>query len=219
MVQKSKLLDKGFLLAIHSSANEFGAGIINLEDKQKLPLYKIEKNTKRLSNELISFLDKLIPIHSWKSIQRIAISIGPGGGFTSTRLSIIFARTIAHQVNCPIDTASNFELIAKRFLLENKISKINNYFWIIKPNKRKGIIAGKYQLVPDEINNTEKTVLEIAKPKLFNDDLGLKPNYLANDNTIKDLKELLKIALERHLYGSDNPWHQVLPIYPYSPVN
>ena len=53
--------------------------------------------------------------------------------------------------------------------LENKIFKKNGSFWIYKKLKRKGFIAGKYEIFQKEQNNENLVVRETVLPKIINE--------------------------------------------------
>ena len=105
--------DTHFILALHSSTENLGIGLISLENDG--PKYKnVTINVGRdLSKYLFKHIEEILPYKSWSRIKRLAVATGPGG-FTGTRLTVILARTIAQQLNCSLDGISSYELMAYR---------------------------------------------------------------------------------------------------------
>tara|TARA_Y100001968_G_C19274879_1_gene676185 strand:+ start:272 stop:916 length:645 start_codon:yes stop_codon:yes gene_type:complete len=209
------MIDHSFLLALHSSSNILGIGILDFNDPKNSRRSKTFDIGRKLSNELISRVEEIIPSRNWDQIGRIAVSIGPGG-FTGTRLTIAMARTLAQQLNCPLDGISSFALMAPRlasFLPENDRVKA---FWIINNSYKKGIIGGKYKL--KEKNNYQE-VLELKPPNILDSSINISPCINATEDSSKDILRLLEVSLNLKNNNNNNQWINVLPIYPTSPVD
>ena len=208
---------KNLLLALHSTSENLGVAVLDTYNFQQRPKVGDFPLGKKLSNNLISCVEKIIPAENWKQLKRIAVATGPGG-FTSTRLSIVMARTIAQQINCPLDGVSSFLLMAPRLSKELESKHINESFWITKNLPRRGVIAGKYQIKPKKKPNEFETAIELIKPSLVKNETSLKPSVNATDNVIEDVSRLLNLSLLFHQSGSKSSWENILPIYTTSPV-
>ena len=205
------------LLAIHSSTETLGVGTIDLRypaRSRKIQTFNLGRD---LSNKLISCVEELIPNYLWRNIGRIAVSIGPGG-FTSTRLSVVMARTLAQEIKCEVDGISSFALMAPRLFIELSINQRNKPFWIIKYLPRRGTIGGQYQIIEKEKNCLPKQVIELKLPTLVKPDLQLIPSIEARDNVHQDVIRLLDICKANKKSGILSPWENIIPIYPTSPV-
>ena len=144
MTNKLKQRENYPTLVIHSTDNSFGFGYRknnNLESDK----FFIKKFDNDLCNNLIVEFKKFIPKENLQKIKKLSVSIGPAN-FNASRLIVVLARTISQQINCPLESFSAFEIMAKRIASTNNISKINQSFWIYKKLKRKGYIAGKYEI-------------------------------------------------------------------------
>ena len=149
-------------LAIHSTDDSFGFAY--RENKNSLSEnFFTKKFEKDLCNNLIVDFSNFISKENLKRINKISVSIGPSN-FNASRQIIVLARTLAQQINCSLDSFSSFELMAKRIALKNNIYSNNNSFWIYKKLKRRGYIAGKYEICIS-LKNQTKTLL--SKKKLF----------------------------------------------------
>ena len=204
-------------LVIHSTDNSFGFGYRknNNIDSEKLFIKKIDND---LCNNLIVELNKFISKENLQKVNQISVSIGPAN-FNASRLIVVLARTISQQINCPLDSFSSFEIMAKRIALKNNILKDKQSFWIYKKLKRKGFIAGKYEIYNDEQKKSDKIIREIVVPKVIKE-LDLKELFFeANYEDEKDLRELLHLSNKNFLKINLNSWQKVLPLYPISPIN
>ena len=204
-------------LVIHSTDNSFGFGYRknNNIDSDKLFIKQFDND---LCNNLIVEFNKFISKENLQKVNQISVSIGPAN-FNASRLIVVLARTISQQINCPLDSFSSFEIMAKRIALKNNIFIDKKSFWIYKKLKRKGFIAGKYEICNDEQKKTDKIIQEIVLPKVINEleckELSLEANY----EDEKDLKELLDLSNKNLLNINLNSWQKVLPLYPISPIN
>ena len=204
-------------LGIHSTDNSFGFGyrINNNFESDQLFVKRFDND---LCNNLIVEFKKFISKENLKKVKKISVSIGPAN-FNASRLIVVLARTISQQINCPIESFSSFELMAKRIASKNNIFIDKQSFWIYKKLKRKGFIAGKYEICLDEENNIDLVIREKVKPKVVKE-LDIKELFFeANFNDEEDLRELLDLANKNLLNTNFNSWEKVLPLYPISPIN
>ena len=217
MNKNLKKISNKLTLAIHSTDNSFGfASRIN--NNAQSDTFFIKKFDKDLCNNLIVDLNKFISIENLKNVNKISVSIGPSN-FNASRLIVVLARTISQQINCPIDSYSSFKLMSKRIALTNNIHNKKQSFWIYKKLKRKGFIAGKYEVCVSEKNNKNFIIKEKVVPKVIQELELSEPNFLADYKDEKDLKELLNLS-NKNLNISDlDSWKKVLPLYLISPTN
>ncbi len=204
-------------LGIHSTDNSFGFGyrINNNFESDQLFVKRFDND---LCNNLIVEFKKFISKENLKKVKKISVSIGPAN-FNASRLIVVLARTISQQINCPIESFSSFELMAKRIASKNNIFIDKQSFWIYKKLKWKGFIAGKYEICLDEENNIDLVIREKVKPKVIKE-LDIKELFFeANFNDEEDLRELLDLANKNLLNTNFNSWEKVLPLYPISPIN
>ena len=204
-------------LVIHSTDNSFGFGYRknnNLESDE----FFIKKFDKDLCNNLINDFNKFISKENLQKLNKISVSIGPAN-FNASRLIVVLARTISQQINCPLNSFSSFEIMAKRIALKNNIFTNKQSFWIYKKLKRQGFIAGKYEIYHNQEKNSNRGIRETVLPKfikkLDSKELYFEAEYVDEE----DLKELLDLSNKNLLNANVNSWQQVLPLYPISPIN
>ena len=203
-------------LAIHSTDNSFGFAY--RKNNNESDTFFIKEFKKDLCNNLIVDFNKFISKESLQKVNKICVSIGPAN-FNASRLIVVLARTISQQIDCPLDSFSSFQLMSKRIALRNNMYSKNQSFWIYKKLKRKGFIAGRYEICISDQKNEELAINEKVVPKVLQELVNTEPNFEANYDDEEDLKELLNLSNQNLAITSSQSWEKVLPLYPLSPIN
>ena len=204
-------------LAIHSTDNSFGFGY-RKNNNLGADEFFIKKFDNDLCNNLINDFNKFISKENLEKVNKISVSIGPAN-FNASRLIVVLARTISQQINCPLNGFSSFEIMAKRIASKNNIFTNKKSFWIYKKLKRKGFIAGKYEIGHNDPKSADLVVRETVLPKVIQDFERKELFFEANYEDKLDLKELLDLSNKNFLNANVNSWQKVLPLYPISPIN
>ncbi len=207
-----------YLLALHSCSESFGIAIKNTENPEQIIKSEVFNIGRSLSNKLFSCIETILPRKFWKQIIRISVVKGPGS-FTSTRLTISMARTIAQQIDCSLDSISSFHLMAPRLYKDLAKNQIFNPFWIKDILPRRGIVAGQYQLVKIHKESNFHEFIEIIPPKLISNEKLIKPSIQASYNIEKDIISLINFSQYCENSKVESNWEQTLPIYPTSPID
>ena len=217
MTNKLKQRENYPTLVIHSTDNSFCFGYRknNTLESDKLFIKKFDND---LCNNLITDLNKFISKENLQQINKLSVSIWPAN-FNASRLIVVLARTISQQINCPLNSFSSFEIMAKRIASKNNIFKNKKSFWIYKKLKRKGFIAGKYEIFHKEKNSSDLVIRETVLPKVVKELKSTELTFEANYDDKEDLKELLDLANKNLLNSNVDSWKNVLPLYPISPIN
>ena len=217
MINRLKQREHYPTLVIHSTDNSFGFGYRKTNNLESEELF-IKKFDNDLCNNLINDLNKFISKENLQKINKLSVSIGPAN-FNASRLIVVLARTIAQQINCPLDSFSSFEIMAKRIASKNNIFRNKQSFWIYKKLKRKGLIAGKYEICHEGENHSNLVIRETVLPKVVKELDSKQITFEANYDDKEDLKELLNLANKNLLNSNLDSWKKVLPLYPISPIN
>ena len=109
--------------------------------------------------------------------------------------------------------------MAKRIASKNNIFANKKSFWIYKKLKRKGFIAGKYEICQNEKNSSDIIIRETVLPKIVKELDSKEHSFEATYDDKKDLKELLDLSNKNLLNSNVHSWRKVLPLYPISPIN
>ena len=168
-------------------------------------------------NQLFKSIETLLPSKFWSQIVRVAVATGPGG-YTGTRITIVFARTIGQQLNCQVDGISSFELMVPRLISSLNDYEIKKSFWITKSLKRHGLIGGKYKIINSNKLDKKLITKELISPCLVSSISNLEKQLFATDNIKEDIVRLLEISLSFYKRKKKSSWQKILPIYPTSPV-
>jgi len=204
-------------LVIHSTDNSFGFGYRKNNSLESDELF-VKKFNHDLCKNLINDFKKFISIENLQKLNKISVSIGPAN-FNASRLTVVLARTISQQLNCPLESFSTFKIMAKRIALKNNIFTQKQSFWIYKELKRKGFIAGKYEICHKEGNEDNLVIREIILPKVIQEFDSKEFFFKANYADKEDLTELLDLSTKNFSNTNVNSWEEVLPLYPISPIN
>ena len=217
MKNKLKQRENYTTLVIHSTDNSFGFGYRKNRTFESDKLF-IKKFDNDLCNNLINDLNKFISKENLKKINKLSVSIGPAN-FNASRLIVVLARTISQQMNCPLESFSSFKIMSKRIASKNNILTNKKSFWIYKKLKRKGLIAGKYEIYHKEKDSSDLFIRETVLPKVVKELESKEVTFEANYDDKEDLKELLNLANKNLLNSNLDSWKKVLPLYPISPIN
>lgn len=204
----------GWLLALHSSSAELGVGVRRLDGGgcDRIASFPLGRD---LSTQLLSCVEQLLPAAHWPELARLAVATGPGG-FTGTRLTVVMARTLAQQLQLPLDGVGSFLLVARRLGLSEPT-------WLVQELPRRGLVAGLYGPGPGSAEGQGGAVVELQAPRLHADEASLAAIHPAARQPAEvevaaDVAALLAIAQQAHQGGQPAPWQPVLPLYPTSPV-
>ena len=170
-----------------------------------------------LSNRLLECVESLLPAERWGELGRLAVATGPGG-FTSTRLTVVFARTLAQQLELPLDGPSSFLLIARRLWQAGEAPP--QPFWLVQELPRRGTVAGAYGPRAEALGG----LAELEQPWLFREPQPWLPPQAAEPHRPAlvepeaDAAQLLALGQLAAAADLPGPWGPVLPLYPTSPV-
>ena len=204
-------------LVLHSTDNSFGFGYRENNNIESDKLF-IKQFNNDLCNNLIIEFNKFICKDNLQKVNKISVSTGPAN-FNASRLVVVLARTIAQQLNCPLDSFSSFEIMAKRIAAKNNIFTNKKSFWIYKKLKREGFIAGKYEICHNHEQNRDLIIRERVLPKVIKELESKELFFEANYQDKEDLTELLDLSNKNLLNTNVNSWQTVLPLYPISPTD
>jgi len=95
-------------LALHTSSSELGLAIVDPSGTMRWQTWNLGRE---LSTQLHSCLQTFLNPHSWEELAWLVVTCGPGS-FTSTRMGMVVARTLAQQLNIPLFAVSSLAAIA-----------------------------------------------------------------------------------------------------------
>ena len=95
-------------LAIHTTTGELGIALVNRQGVFRLQTWDLGR---QLANEIQLKLAEFMDSLSWQELDFLAVAKGPGS-FTSTRIGVVTAKTLAQQLQLPVYGISTLEAIA-----------------------------------------------------------------------------------------------------------
>ena len=199
MTNKCKHIENYPTLVIHSTDNSFGFGYREKNNLKSDELF-IRKFDNDLCNNLVNDFNKFISKEKLQKVNKISVSIGPAN-FNASRLIVVLARTISQQINCPLDSFSSFEIMAKRLL---KILFFDAILFAIISNELK---LSKGQFICCEIVLAKTTIsleaLKFAGP-ILTDILFTFRKFSLEINLLKSTIKLLDKSLSNSFINNSS---------------
>ena len=216
---------KQYGLALHSSSAQFGLALSNFVDESRCQTWNLGRD---LSTHLHQYLTEFIQPQSWEELAFIAVSKGPGS-FTSTRIGMVTARTLAQQLDIPLWSISTLAAVAWHHYRELGIQDSSQTFpnqtiALQMPAQRGQLFAAIYQL---SSSNSRLTPL-FPDAVLTPDDWQKTLNHWSTSYQLIDIpadsglgtsvSSLLELAYWDWQQGKRPHWSEALPFYGQHPV-
>ena len=109
--------------------------------------------------------------------------------------------------------------MAKRIASKNNIFTNKQSFWIYKKLKRKGFIAGKYEICHKDKNPSDLFIQETVLPKVIKEMESKELYFEAIYDDKEDLKELLDLSNKNLLNSNIDSWKKFCLSTLLSPIN
>ncbi|WP_009630624.1 tRNA (adenosine(37)-N6)-threonylcarbamoyltransferase complex dimerization subunit type 1 TsaB [Synechocystis sp. PCC 7509] len=192
-------------LAIHTTSSELGLALSNFKGDSRSYVWALGRN---LSTHLHYHLAEYIKPQTWTDLGFIAVAKGPGS-FTSTRIGVVTARTIAQQLDIPLFAISSLEAIAQA---EKGMKAIAVQIPAQTNLVYTAIYSGATTLLPDSLMTVEAWANTL--------ETWQTPYQLikAEDGLGATVISVLEIANLEWLKGERPHWIDALPFYGQSPV-
>lgn len=199
-----------YALALHTTSSQLGLSLKNFVDVNRTQTWDLERE---LSTYLHQYLLEFLSSQNWQDLAFLAVAKGPGS-FTSTRIGVVTARTLAQQLEIPLFTVST--LMALAFSKGDRHDKDKTF--AVQMEATRGLLyVGIYQvgdraskpivLLTDTIMTSEAWQETLEKLDTYYQ-LIAAPNYLGI--TCDSLLELAYLDWQ----AGDRPhWSEALPFY------
>lgn len=205
-------------LALHTTSSQLGLAVSNFEGDTRFSTWDLGRD---LSSHLHQYLSEFIAPQTWSDLSFIAVAKGPGS-FTSTRIGIVTARTMAQQLDIPLFAISTLATVAWSYLSHQEEGSTEKAIALQMPAQRGQLFTAIYQvlavapltqLVPDAVMTSEtwqQTLEALEMPYQLID----VPVMLGTSVT-----SLLELA-ELDWQSKKRPhWSEALPFYGQHPVD
>ncbi|MGK7946772.1 MAG: tRNA (adenosine(37)-N6)-threonylcarbamoyltransferase complex dimerization subunit type 1 TsaB [Microcystaceae cyanobacterium] len=199
-----------YALGIQTTTGQLGLGL-SLEGQ--ISRYQVWQVDRTLSNNLHQYLQELMQSLPWQELAYIAVAKGPGS-FTSTRIGMVTARTLAQQLNIPLFTISSLAAYgwSQRHQYEN-----GSYMPLQMKSVQGKIYGAIYQLNSQKTNIKICLVDQVLSPEQWAEkqqEFALKiPILQTPDQLGETVVSLLELAEKDWQQGSRPHWSEALPFY------
>jgi tRNA threonylcarbamoyladenosine biosynthesis protein TsaB len=199
-----------FALSLHSSSPQLGLSLTNFDDIWRTQTWDLERE---LSNLLHSKLLEFIPPQTWQDLCFLAVDRGPGS-FTSTRIAMVTARTLAQQLEIPLFAFSSLEALAwSRRKQERSLS-----LFATQMNATQGKLYGAvYQALDDRSPLIPLIPDALFTPEAWQSLLSQLPQAYALIEAPRQLGNMaiaiLELAYLQWQHGDRPSWSAALPFY------
>jgi tRNA threonylcarbamoyladenosine biosynthesis protein TsaB len=203
-------LQKCNALSLHTSSAQLGLSLSNFIDENRTQTWDLDRE---LSTYLHQYLVEFIEPLTWKDLAFLAVAKGPGS-FTSTRIGVVTARTLAQQLDIPL-----FAISSLAALVWSQCERITGDKTIaVQMEATRGqIYGGIYQIsaqnsqliaiLPDTaiaIEAWQQSLEQLATPY----ELITAPTHLGIT-----ANSLLELAQQEWQAGKRPSWVDALPFY------
>lgn len=207
---------KKYGLAIHTTSGELGIVISNFTNDQRSHAWALGLE---LSTHLHEILSDFIYPQTWADLAFMAVGKGPGS-FTSTRIGVVTARTIAQQLDIPLFAVSSLAAIG--YSLLGKEEDLSKTVAVQLPAHRGEIFVAIYKVAGNGVGLVELLPDRVMKPEKWQETLENWPDPYelieAPNNLGGSVSSVLELAYLDWQKGLRPHWSEALPFYGQHPI-
>lgn len=219
------IMDK-YGLALHTSSPELGLALSNFAGDSRYCTWDLGRS---LSTHLHQHLADFIQPQTWADLDFIAVAKGPGS-FTSTRIGLVTARTLAQQLGIPLFAISTLAAVAYSQCIDEVSSLEKNAIItqsLVKavdlPAQRGQLFAAIYQVNRVDLGIIELLPDTVLMPEVWQQKLTQLPTISqiihAPTNLGTSVSSVLELAYLNWQQGKLPEWSEALPFYGQHPVD
>lgn len=213
-------------LALHTSSPELGLALSNFAGDSRYCTWDLGRS---LSTHLHQHLADFIQPQTWTDLAFIAVAKGPGS-FTSTRIGLVTARTLAQQLGIPLFAVSTLAAVAYSYYIDEASSLEKNAIItesLVKavdlPAQRGQLFAAMYQVNRVDLGLIELLPDTVLMPEAWQQKLAHFPTISqiihAPTNLGTSVSSVLQLAYLNWQQGKLPEWSEALPFYGQHPID
>ncbi|WP_069790281.1 tRNA (adenosine(37)-N6)-threonylcarbamoyltransferase complex dimerization subunit type 1 TsaB [Cyanobacterium sp. IPPAS B-1200] len=203
-------------LALHTTSPELGITLVDSQGKKKSQTWNLGRD---LGRQLHLILADFITPLTWQDFKFIAVAKGPGS-FTSTRIGVVTAKTIAQQLNIPVYGVSTLKSLAWQ---EAQLKKSEIVLVQMRANNDE--VFGSIYKVKNNLNlcsvvddklykNAQWETMVKDYHKQYNKSYSLVVSEQNLGQNSEDILSLANIKYEQEmLNGVFSSWENLMPFY------
>lgn len=210
-------------LAIHATSSQLGLALGNRAELVRAQTWDLGRD---LSASLHYHLAALLAPQTWSDLAWLAVARGPGS-FTSTRISLVTARTLAQQLDCPLFALSSLATYAwsqRTSLRDAARSRLSpeQPLAVLLPAQRGQLFVAGYQLQTEPEGLLTLYPEQALTPAAWQEQRATWPPETLELRAPEALgftaPALLDLAARAYQAGDRPPWFRALPFYGQHPV-
>lgn len=207
-------------LAIHTSSPELGLALSNFAVDSRSQTWNLGRD---LSTHFHQYLAEFLKPQTWADLAFIAVAKGPGS-FTSTRIGIVTARTLAQQLDIPLFGISTLAAVAWSEVGKkgSEESLLNCAIALQMPAQRGQLYTAIYQASSLNCTLTQLLPDAVMTPDTWTQALDqLEMPYQLIDVPTElgtTAMSVLELAYWDWQQGKQPYWSETLPFYGQHPV-
>ncbi|MDJ0660616.1 MAG: tRNA (adenosine(37)-N6)-threonylcarbamoyltransferase complex dimerization subunit type 1 TsaB [Crocosphaera sp.] len=202
-------------LGLHTTSSQLGLSYSNFVTETSSKTWNLDR---QLSNYLHQYLQEFIQPRTWQDFQFLAVAKGPGS-FTSNRIGMVAARTLAQQLDIPLFGISSLAAFAwfheknytvhEPIFVQMKASRDQFFGAIYCKNQQEtglDIILDDTVMLPEEWEKTLHDLNLSCQPLITPSKLGMTAS------------SVLELAYYQSQEGKRPHWSEIVPFYGMSVV-
>ena len=197
-------------LAIHTSSFQLGLSLSNFVADSRCQVWDLDKELATYLHQYL--LDFLVP-QTWQDLAFIAVAKGPGS-FTSTRIGVVTARTLAQQLDIPLFAISSLAAFAWS---QREIVNSKSFIAVEMAATQGQLYGGIYQYSATKSSIFSYLPDGLMTPQIWQSLLAELPVachcFSAPSNLGDNVNILLDLAYQDWQEGKRPYWSEALPFY------
>ena len=207
-----------YALALHTTSSQLGLAVSNFAGDIRSSPWDLGRD---LSSHLHQHLAEFITPQRWADLAFIAVAKGPGS-FTSTRIGIVTARTLAQQLDIPLFAISTLAAVAWSQRLERAENLDKNAIALQMNAHRGELFVAIYQASSTGVGLTSLLSDTVMTQEDWKQALeSLETPYQLIDVPAElgtSVTSVLSLAYLDWQQGKCPHWSEALPFYGQHPV-
>lgn len=205
--------DNSLGLAIHTATGQLGLALQRGKNPVAQQTWSLDRE---LLNQLHNCLGDFFSSQQWCELDYLAVAQGPGS-FTSVRIGMVTARTLAQQLQIPLFTISTLACFAQSLL---KACEDGELLAVTMPATRGYLYGALYQIVGEKLITLDGDRLWLPEDwQQLMADKQVKRVYGTPPQLGVTASQLLTLAWQYWLLGDRPHWSAAQPFYGMSPTD
>ncbi len=199
-------------LALHTAGKELGLALGTDPTDLRWQTWDLDRE---LSTQLHVKLSAFLPPQTWGDLAFVAVVLGPGS-FTSTRVGVACARTLAQQLEVPLFGISTLAAAAEVARLQGRRGCVA----ALMPARRQQIFGAVYSFLED------KLAVQMADATFSPADWAVVRGSMMDSTDLEisepvgsDVVGAFALAYTAWQAGERPYWSEVVPFYGQNPID